>query len=110
MLFVCVLCVRVVLVAQWIRHPPTKREIAGSSPVEDSLFSFSFIFSSFHLLFFVSIVSVVLLCLCVFRVFVSPVSVVLLCLPCRRRRLCLVRPCPFAAAPSLLVSRRTLAT
>ena len=21
--------------AQWIRHPPTKREIAGSSPVED---------------------------------------------------------------------------
>ena len=25
----------VVFVAQWIRHPPTKREIAGSSPVED---------------------------------------------------------------------------
>ena len=23
--------------AQWIRHPPTKREIAGSSPVEDFL-------------------------------------------------------------------------
>ena len=100
MLFVCVLCVRVVLVAQWIRHPPTKREIAGSSPVEDSLFSF-FIFSSFVLC---SVVSVVLLSLCVFVSFVS------LCLPCLRRRLCLVRPCPFAAAPSLLVSRRTLAT
>ena len=24
--------------AQWIRHPPTKREIAGSSPVGDYLF------------------------------------------------------------------------
>ena len=31
---------RAVLVAQWIRHPPTKREIAGSSPVEDSLLRF----------------------------------------------------------------------
>ena len=30
--------IRNVLVAQWIRHPPTKREIAGSSPVEDFLF------------------------------------------------------------------------
>ena len=29
-------CLDDVLVAQWIRHPPTKREIAGSSPVEDS--------------------------------------------------------------------------
>ena len=34
-----------VLVAQWIRHPPTKREIAGSSPVED----FSFLFHPFLL-------------------------------------------------------------
>ena len=34
---------RNVLVAQWIRHPPTKREIAGSSPVEDSLFFSLFI-------------------------------------------------------------------
>lgn len=39
---VCVVCA--VLVAQWIRHPPTKREIAGSSPVEDSLFSFAHFF------------------------------------------------------------------
>lgn len=30
----CFVCADV-LVAQWIRHPPTKREIAGSSPVED---------------------------------------------------------------------------
>ena len=29
-------CLDDVLVAQWIRHPPTKREIAGSSPVEHS--------------------------------------------------------------------------
>jgi hypothetical protein len=29
----------VVFVAQWIRHPPTKREIAGSSPVEDYSFT-----------------------------------------------------------------------
>ena len=28
---------RSVPVAQWIRHPPTKREIAGSSPVGDCL-------------------------------------------------------------------------
>ena len=105
------LCVRVVLVAQWIRHPPTKREIAGSSPVEDSLFSFSFIFSSFVLCSVVSVVSLCLLFCCVFVSSVSVVSFDLLCLPCiRRRRLCLVRPCPFAAAPSLLVSRRTLAT
>ena len=34
----CLLLVYDVFVAQWIRHPPTKREIAGSSPVEDFCF------------------------------------------------------------------------
>lgn len=37
-LFVCVVSSpHGVRVAQWIRHPPTKREIAGSSPVVDFL-------------------------------------------------------------------------
>ena len=46
---VCVVCTpRGVFVAQWIRHPPTKREIAGSSPVEDFCF-FSSPFTPLHM-------------------------------------------------------------
>jgi hypothetical protein len=56
-----------VFVAQWIRHPPTKREIAGSSPVEDFLFCFCFCFCllfCFCFCFCFCFLALVLFCLC----------------------------------------------